>query len=1324
MVPARNEHEWPRYVSEYSSAPDDATSESADGHIPVERLHELTCLVLLGEPGIGKTEVLDRLRRDVVGASSIPIDLGRHELAGVERKFDTEILPKASNLGADEPLHLFFDAVDESPVPTKRLVKVLLKKLDALVKLVRPGRLRLRFASRPVEWPTALLRGLERLLEPFDEEPLQYELLPLEHDGLVHAAREALAEDADDFVANVVARGIEPIARRPVTLYLLFTLWEQGQHELPQARAEIYHRGLRCLLENARYEGREQLRPERRYGLAQLLAGLMLLNNRTSLWAGLEGAETSSSLTVGEVVSVLEPLGTYDPDELGRQLRTLLDDLPLGKREQEGEWHFKHRSFAEFLAAKWLAESSIDERSLVLLLTDDSAEPGRRRVIPQLSGVAAWLADLRQEILERLLTHDPELALLTDLDVREPELKRQAVEALLAALDNDRVDEWEWHGQLGKLRHDGLSGQLRAWIGDEQRHLFARRTAVRIAEECELDDLDDVLRAVVDGPSDGGNLHELAADALIGSLRRAERWDEIYQLALDKAVEDPNESILGEAVRVLWPEHLDLAQLISLCRKPRRADYFGSYRMFLLYELVKGLKEHELLDVLRWFIGLETEWGRDGHMLDEAWGQLMARITTATSLPDRDLAEALVGPLFDGPADVHYGGYPRLIAKFMTVATAERRRAILEVCIERLATQPRKAWHVVHDLGTGDASRLAIAIGMARGDTPEGRVAFEVAWRSSDLVAVEDVERLEKAAEHSPVAREVLQPLLSLGETAEEVVAEVRRRREPEHRSPRPPLDPPPGERVAKRLRQVLDGDVDAFSDLLFRQLVLEPNATRPRQEVPKAIEQTPGWEAANESTREDIGRAAQAWLLETDPHEEEWLGTSTLTGDAITGLLAAGHLFACHPALYAEVPDEIWSRWAMAILSGTSSMNWQDQPLEPLRRGIAADPGGFAERLREHLRQKESSPSVYLRRIDEVWAPELSELMRSLIEEAANDEPLADAVQDYASAWIKHDETGEFVVDDDSHFAEPVRAAIFAAHLRAEPEAHWDRIWPVLEADDDLARLVLFRVAKGQWGRSTFAKSMSTPTRMGALVERLTELFPPEQDPRYNGAHFIGGRENVAELRDGTLRYLANEGSVEAAHTLLAMKHRGLGSSARADLRALAQEAVRRALASEWRPRSLSSLVQLVLGGRRATVYLSSRFTSKLREIVRDRLQEHYAVITTEHRARSTPVFEAIRDDAKRSDVMVQVLEWSSGLGDRDQTGGAWLEQEQLVARALDRELFAAVLQDVKEPSDDLARYLEELRQGHIPLERTDAESLVEDLVASVDDHFERLTQ
>src|SRR5690606_7286148 len=121
---------------------------------------------------------------------------------------------------AEEQLHLFFDAVDESTVSTKRLVKTLLEKLEVLVNIVRPGRLRLRFASRPVGWPAALLRGLERLLEPFDEKPLQYELLPLEHDELVDAAREVLDGDADDFVAKVVARGIESIARRPVTLYL------------------------------------------------------------------------------------------------------------------------------------------------------------------------------------------------------------------------------------------------------------------------------------------------------------------------------------------------------------------------------------------------------------------------------------------------------------------------------------------------------------------------------------------------------------------------------------------------------------------------------------------------------------------------------------------------------------------------------------------------------------------------------------------------------------------------------------------------------------------------------------------------------------------------------------------------------------------------------------------------------------------------------------------------------------------------------------------------------------------------------------------------
>jgi hypothetical protein len=347
---------------------------------------------------------------------------------------------------------------------------------------------------------------------------------------------------------------------------------------------------------------------------------------------------------------------------------------------------------------------------------------------------------------------------------------------------------------------------------------------------------------------------------------------------------------------------------------------------------------------------------------------------------------------------------------------------------------------------------------------------------------------------------------------------------------------------------------------------------------------------------------------------------------------------------------------------------------------------------------------------------------MRALVEEAASDASQADRVADYAAAWIEHGDPSEFVVDDDARYDVSTRAALLSAHLKTDPEAHWDRIWSAVRDDDELARRVFLRVGKGQWGRSEFAASMRTASRMAELVERLTELFPPADDPHHEGAHFIGERESVAELRDGTLRRLATLGTRDAAQALLAMQQRGFDSSRRLSLRALVQDAIRGALEGEWRPRSLGTLVKLVLGGRRAALYLSSRFQSTLREKVRARLSTRYQVIVTEGLARPDGVRDAVRDDAERADVMVQVLEWSSGLGDREQTGGSALEQEHVIAQALRRQLLAAVLEDSEVCPESLRRYLAELRVDHILVERADEQQLIDDLERSVDDYFDRM--
>ena len=71
-----------------------------------------------------------------------------------------------------------------------------------------------------------------------------------------------------------------------------------------------------------------------------------------------------------------------------------------------------HRTYGEFLAARYISRSKLTLRRYLPLLTLKQA--GQQRVVPQLRGVAGWLAHLEPHFMEWVIEHDPAIALTGD----------------------------------------------------------------------------------------------------------------------------------------------------------------------------------------------------------------------------------------------------------------------------------------------------------------------------------------------------------------------------------------------------------------------------------------------------------------------------------------------------------------------------------------------------------------------------------------------------------------------------------------------------------------------------------------------------------------------------------------------------------------------------------------------------------------------------------------------------------------------------------------------------------------------------------------------
>ena len=93
-------------------------------------------------------------------------------------------------------------------------------------------------------------------------------------------------------------------------------------------------------------------------------------------------------------------------------------------------------------------------------------------------------------------------------------------------------------------------------------------------------------------------------------------------------------------------------------------------------------------------------------------------------------------------------------------------------------------------------------------------------------------------------------------------------------RQRRPPLKPPPAERVKDRLTRFEAGQLEAWWHLNC-ELTLSPQSTHYGADHDFIITAMPGWRAADQEIRNRIIAAAESYLKSAEPLVSEWLGTN-----------------------------------------------------------------------------------------------------------------------------------------------------------------------------------------------------------------------------------------------------------------------------------------------------------------------------------------------------------------------------------------------------------------------------------------------------------------
>ena len=582
-------------------------SETSNG-VTLLELKDAPCLALLGDVGMGKSTTVEREAEELKAAFAgqkhavVYIDLKRLSETQIERRIFGH--PEVEGwLRGDHSLTLFLDSLDECWRRIDALEVLLVDELGRRIRDETPP-LFLRLTCRSAEWRGDAGKTLERLSSKrlASNPPVQIVVLaPLSANNVREAAK-ANELDGDRLLERVIAKQAQGLASHPITLEMLLQIY-RASGDFPKSRVDLYRDGcLRlCADEQAVFSAvqKRKTTPQQRFAIASRMAALSVLTNRFQI-----NGDAEHPLSRVDVLEIAEIVGHTDEKVGGDSVLVDRDTVAetlqtaLFAERIEGAQTWRHQSYAEYLAAYYVARRGLSALQTAAILTDtaDNSE----RIIPQLEETACWTAEIISEVFEILAARNADVFLRCDSTYWSDRSRILLVENYLQLVRLHEAEQLDWQlkHRFSQLAHPDLATQLGPIITNRIENPLVRESAIDIAGYCKLASLAPELVGVFLDTTEIFRVRKHAAVALWHA-----RNDEIRTLLRGRNVGDwsgdIDDDLRGYYLQIMWPTHVSLDELMPLT-SPKRRYYTGSYKMFLEYELPKSLPDAELPRMLDW----------------------------------------------------------------------------------------------------------------------------------------------------------------------------------------------------------------------------------------------------------------------------------------------------------------------------------------------------------------------------------------------------------------------------------------------------------------------------------------------------------------------------------------------------------------------------------------------------------------------------------------------------------------------------------------------------------------------------------------------------
>jgi hypothetical protein len=1144
----------------------------------LDELSEVPCLILLGEPGIGKSEELSQLPATSSPSHSLlQIDLGEI-LDGSDLKdrvLRSEALREWKE--SDQAITLILDALDECQIQVENVAKVLKNRL--FENAGSSDQIRLRIACRSASWPSSLTSAFSDFWG--EDQVKRYQLTPLRKKDVLEAA-EKLGIAGSDFLGAVEDADAGPLAAVPLSLGGLLRTY-QGSRDLPVRKRELFEQYVLKLCEEQNPDRIESgaegatgiLDPKERVAVLARIAAQMVFSNRNRvLLQTRAGYRADSQFPDQNLLFLDEVTGGTELYEYATSVnvtsRTVEDAVSFSgllNGSPETGFRWLHRTFAEFLAARFVDVHQMEEGQIRSLLEHDYDQ----ELAPQLRNVIAWLSAMGDRYLQYVARKDPSIALDGDILEYDAPTRQRFLESLFGAIQREEIEySFLWNQSLrntSKLTHPDLAVQVRERLQDAEASDDVIDYALQIARDHSLSELSGEALNVAKDSSRNSHVRakavrfvdEFGSDEEVGALR---------PLAVSPDESDESRRVAYESRIALLPDKLSFTELIEAIEEDADSHEAKRHPDNWYYELdrnatalLEQLSTPQLHESIQWTRSAENlkvlAAAIPRYALKQAHNDTIAA----------ELADLILRRLEDDPPLLEFASsrlsdleqdHPKARKNLLKALISNlETRGLENDAMRRLAIQlgPDLNGFWVHQDTSWFIDELA-----STNDEKREKVLAAFIGVQLPLSEVEHIERIWELRQNSEVLRQVTAGYFEawkLDSERSERVREAHSMERNEEDEEEKDVIP-----IPQRIRSALEDPsiVDRWSSVTD---TLRRNPQDPQMGVPLAfikLDIYKAWEELSDELRDQILDLSLQYLESVEINTADWwqpdllkINRLPVSQSALLGMKALWLLHRHRPEVLQEKDVPFWQNWAPVCIAFQNSPRQSGSELHDVRGDLI----GMAY---------EYVPERCLWVLEHVFSAEPVQYsnLRFSLDDLISEKPVRDVVRRAATGEITPEESRHNLLrylvrqgDEEalSYVISKLATGEFdptewiAWLLLNVPNESWERtksrerVMQLFLESDDVAEETIKRFAR-QSGRSV----PPLPTGMiRALYLRLYELFPEKDDPKQEFAlnhaqhrmSEVSQADQIRDLRRNLPRALTGEASPESIEALRDLSER-----------------------------------------------------------------------------------------------------------------------------------------------------------------------------------------